>query len=72
MTDFEQTVLADLSVLKAQMAALLGNGQPGRLREMETKVDRHESVLQRGAGVGAFLAALVTLVHLAMDYFRVK
>jgi hypothetical protein len=72
MTEFEQKVLADLSVLKSQMSALLGNGQPGRLRELEKKVDQHESVLQRAGGIGAFLAALVTLVHLGMDYFRVK
>ena len=72
MTEFEQTVLADLSALKTQMSTLLGNGQPGRLRELEKKVEQHETVLQRGAGIGAFLAALVTLVHLGMDYFRMK
>ena len=32
MTDFEGQVLSDLNVLKSQMEQVLGNGQPGRLR----------------------------------------
>ena len=38
MTDFEGQVLQQLSVLKMQMEQLLGNGQPGRLRELELRV----------------------------------
>ncbi len=70
MTDFERQVLADLSTLRAEMRALLGNGQPGRLRKLEEKVETHETVLQRLSGVGVFLGGVLTLLHFAIDFFK--
>ncbi len=70
MSEFENQVLADLAVLKEQMRALVGNGQPGRLRQLEQRVERHEALAQRVGGVGALLAALLTLFHAGIDYFR--
>jgi len=70
MTDFETQVLADLSVLKSQMTSLLGNGQPGRLRELEARVERHEAVVERAKGMGAVGALLLTVVHFAIDLLR--
>ena len=72
MTDFEKQVLADLAVLKTEMQSLLGNGQPGRLREVELRVDRHEAFVQRAGGLGALLATLLTLIHLGVDYLRFR
>jgi hypothetical protein len=70
MTDFETQVLADLSVLKSQMTSLLGNGQPGRLHELEQRVERHEAVVQRAKGMGAVGALLLTMMHFAIDVLR--
>jgi hypothetical protein len=42
MTEFEGQVLADLSVLKSQMQQVMGIGQPGRLTQLEERVERHE------------------------------
>ena len=70
MTDFETTVLEDLATLKSEMKALVGNGQPGRLRLLESKVEEHETTVQRVAGSGVVLGALLTLVHLAIDYLK--
>ena len=68
MTEFEGQVLADLSVLKSQMRQVMGIGQPGRLQQLEQKVEHHEHTVQRMKGmVGAF-GALLTAVHLAIDY----
>ncbi len=54
MTEFEGQVLADLSVLKNQMNQLMGMGQPGRLTQLEERVERHERSVQRMKGlVGA-------------------
>ena len=54
MTEFEGQVLADLSVLKNQMKQLMGIGQPGRLTQLEERVERHERSVQRMKGlVGA-------------------
>jgi hypothetical protein len=72
MTDFEKQVLSDLAALKAEMKALMGNGQPGRLHELEEKVARHEAYANRAAGVGALAGTLLTAVHIAVDYLRFK
>jgi len=71
-TDFEKQVLADLAALKVQMHSLLGNGQPGRLREVELRVERHEAFVQRAGGLGALLATVLTLIHLGMDYVKLR
>jgi hypothetical protein len=70
MTEFEGTVLADLSVLKSQMEQLMGIGQPGRLTQLEARVDRHEQSVQRMKGLVSAAGGLLTMAHLAIDYFR--
>jgi hypothetical protein len=72
MSDFENQVLSDLAVLKSQMRELLGNGQPGRLRQLEQRVERHERVVQRLSGVGALLAFLLALLHASADVLKFK
>ena len=72
MTDFEKQVLADLAALKTQMRSLLGNGQPGRLREVEQRVERHEAFVQRAGGLGALLGTVLTLIHLGVDYLKFR
>lgn len=70
MTEFERTVLADLATLKAEMRQLLGNGQPGRLAQIEHRVDQHEHMVQRATGVGAVVGGLLALVHIGIDFFK--
>jgi hypothetical protein len=70
MTEFEKQVLEDLAELKAHMRSLVGNGQPGRVQELEVRVQKHEAFVQRAGGLGAALAALATVVHFALDYLR--
>lgn len=72
MTEFEKQVLADLATLKTEMKNLLGNGQPGRLRQIEQRVEKHESLVQRVAGVGTVLGFLLTAVHFGIDFFKNK
>ena len=72
MSELGRTVLADLATLKAEMKILLGNGQPGRLRQLESRVEQHERVVQRAGGVGALLGVALTLVHLGIDWMRVR
>ena len=69
MTEFEGQVLADLSVLKSQMDQLMGIGQPGRLTQLEERVERHERSVQRMKGVLGAAGGLLTVFQLAMDYF---
>jgi len=72
MDEFERTVLADLSQLKADMRWLIGNGKAGRLQELEARVEHHEAMLQRGLGIGAAAGVLLTLLHIGIDYLRVR
>ena len=70
MTEFEGQVLADLSVLKAQMRALMGIGEPGRLVQLEQRVDRHERGMQRMKGVAGAAGGMLAVLKMALDYFR--
>lgn len=70
MTEFEGQVLADLSVLKNQMEALLGIGQQGRLTQLEERVEKHERSVQRVKGFVGAIGGVMTIFHLAIDYLR--
>jgi len=72
MTDFESQVLQELSVLKMQMQQLMGIGQPGRLNQLESRVDSHERSRQRLKGLGAAFSGLLTLVHVAIAWMAGK
>ena len=62
MSEVELQILQDLSTLKTQMAQLLGVGQPGRLHQLEQRVDAHERSVQQLRGLaGAFGGALALL-----------
>jgi hypothetical protein len=69
MTDFEGRVLSDLNVLKSQMLEVLGNGQPGRLSLLECRLHEHEKIVQRLKGMAAAFGALLTIAHVAVDFF---
>jgi hypothetical protein len=68
MTEFEGQVLADLSVLKSEMKQL--TGYPGRLTQLEERVERHEQSVQRIKGIAGAVGGLLTVFHLTIDYFR--
>jgi hypothetical protein len=71
MTNFEERVLRDLGELKAHMCWIVGNGNEGKIQELETRIQKHEAALQRTAGIGAAAAVLLTIVHIALDSLRV-
>ncbi|HUD54249.1 MAG TPA: hypothetical protein VMR02_03405 [Terracidiphilus sp.] len=50
MSEFEAQVLSDLSVLKTQMNGLMGDGNGGRIAELERRMERHEQNWQRAKG----------------------
>ena len=70
MSTFEAQVLADLSVVKSQMASLLGDGQPGRLSLLEERVERHELSVQRAKRFAGAFGLLFTLLQLAVEWLR--
>lgn len=72
LSDFEAQVLADLAELKTQMRALVGNGQPGRLQKLEARVDKHEALVQRAAGIGALAGFMTTMLHVVFDWLKAR
>jgi hypothetical protein len=57
--------------LKAHMRWIVGNGNEGKIQELEVRLQKHEAALQRTAGLGAAAAVLLTLLHLGLDSLRV-
>lgn len=70
MSEFEAQVLADLCVLKNQMATLLGDGQTGRLCVLERRVEHHELRWQRAKGFAVATGLLFALLRLAVEVIR--
>lgn len=70
MNEFEAQVLSDLSVLKTQMTGLVGDGNSGRLAELELRVERHEQNLQRAKGIMATLSVLMAILQAAFEVYR--
>ena len=68
MSEFEAQVLADLCVLKSQMKAVVGNGQPGRLAQIEGRMHEHEKTVQRLKGIAAAFGGILTFAHVAIDF----
>jgi hypothetical protein len=52
------------------MNQLMGIGQPGRLTQLEERVERHERSVQRIKGLVGAVGGLLTAFHVAIDYFR--
>ena len=70
MTEFEAQ--ADLSVLKSQMSALLGDGNSGRIASIEGRVDQHEQSHQRARGFAVATGAVFTLAQFVLELLRRK
>jgi hypothetical protein len=70
LNEFEAQVLSDLSVLKAQMTGLLGDGNGGRLAELERRMDRHEQNWQRAKGFLAALSVVFAVIEVAVEAWR--
>jgi hypothetical protein len=70
MEDFETRVLSDLAELKAHMRWVVGNGNEGKIQEIEERLERHEGHLQRMIGVGSAIAAAITVMNLVVNFLR--
>jgi len=70
MNEFEAQVLSDLNVLKSQMCALVGDGNGGRLAELERRMDCHEQNWQRAKGFLAAMSVLFAAIEVAVEAWR--
>jgi hypothetical protein len=67
MNEFEAQVLSDLSVLKTQMAGLTGDGNGGRIADLERRMDRHEQNWQRAKGFLAAISVLFAVLEVTLQ-----
>ena len=67
MNEFEAQVLSDLSVLKSQMSGLMGDGNGGRIAELEHRMEEHEQNWERAKGFLAAFSILLTVVEIAVQ-----
>lgn len=72
MSEYERQVLEDLCVLKAQMQQLMGIGQPGRLHQLEQRVDAHDRSVQRLKGLAGAFGGLLTVLHAVIAFVAGK
>lgn len=71
MNEFEAQVLSDLCVLKSQMAGLVGDGNGGRIAELERRMARHEQNWQRAKGFMAAVSVLLAVIEVTVEaWFR--
>ncbi|HEX4309071.1 MAG TPA: hypothetical protein VHZ25_03530 [Acidobacteriaceae bacterium] len=62
--------MSDLSVLKTQMTGLVGDGNTGRITELERRIERHEQNLQRAKGFMAAVSVLMAVIEVAVEAYR--
>lgn len=67
MNEFEAQVLSDLCVLKTQMIGLMGDGNGGKLAELEQRIERHELNWQRTKGFVAAISVLFAILQVAIE-----
>lgn len=71
MNEFEAQVLSDLSVLKSQMTVLTGDGNGGKIAELEHRMERHEQNWQRAKGFLAAGSVALAVFEVAVEaWFR--
>jgi hypothetical protein len=67
INEFEAQVLSDLSVLKTQMTNLTGDGNGGRVAELERRLERHEQNWQRTKGFIAAVSVVFAVIEVAVQ-----
>ncbi len=67
MNEFEAQVLSDLCVLKSQMTSLTGDGNGGRIGDLERRMDRHEQNWQRAKGFLAAVSVVFAAIEVAVE-----
>ena len=67
MNEFEAQVLSDLSVLKNQMNGLMGDGNGGRIADLERRMEQHEQNWQRAKGFLAAVSVLFAVIEVAVQ-----
>jgi len=52
------------------MRWIVGNGNEGKIQELETRIQKHEAALQRVAGISVAAGVLLTILHITLDSLK--
>jgi hypothetical protein len=66
MNEFEAQVLSDLKVLKTQMNGLMGDGNGGRVADLERRMEQHEQNWQRAKGFMTAFSVVLAIIEVAV------
>jgi hypothetical protein len=61
-----------VNYFRVELKVLMGIGQPGRLHQLETRVEMHEQSVQRLKGLAGAFGGLLTMLQAAIAYFSGK
>jgi hypothetical protein len=67
INEFEAQVLSDLSVLKTQMNGLMGDGNGGRMADLERRMEQHKQNWQRAKGFLAAVSVLFAVIEVVVQ-----
>jgi hypothetical protein len=71
--EFQIHMITEMAVLKTHMLALVGNGQPGRISNIERTLVKHDHSLTRAKGWAAGAACILTVAWGILEwYFHVR
>ena len=70
INEFEAQVLSDLSALKTHMTTLMGDGNGGRINDLERRMERQEENWQRAKGFVAAMSVVFAVVQIAVQAWR--
>jgi hypothetical protein len=70
MNEFEAQVLSDLNVLKTQMNGLVGDGNGGRIADLEHRMERNEHNWQRAKGFLAAFSVVLAIVEVGIQAWQ--
>jgi hypothetical protein len=68
--EFERRCGRKNIVLKVHVRWMVGNGNEGKMQQLEERMEKHEASLQRLGGIGAAFGVALTMIHIALDYLK--
>ena len=69
MEGFEEKVIESLSRLESHMTSLIGNGQPGRIKEIEMKVEDLQKNQWRFGGAVTGICLIISAIGAGIQIF---
>lgn len=67
--EFQIHMITEMAVLKTHMMSLVGNGQPGRISNIEKTLIKHDHSLTRAKGWAAGVSCVMAVIWGLLEYY---